>query len=189
MENRIEHLETQVIRADYDDLSGVLKRKAFLDRGEKVLQLARQYQMACVVGFADLDNFKSINDQHGHDSGDRALTAFALALKNLIGNRGIAGRCGGDEFLFIIIYPATATREQVEAEITRGLAGVSIAEAGQTIPVAASIGLAWLGQAEAAQTIQHAVQRADELMYRAKQSSKGPLILSPRAHNHSRLAS
>lgn len=189
LQQRIVDLETQVVQADYDDLSGVLKRRAFLDRGEKVLNMARTYQMGAAVGFADMDNFKGINDRYGHEIGDRAIAHFAKAMRDLVGNRGVAGRCGGDEFLFIIIYPRTSTLTQIENEIVPALNNLEMQIGTQQINVCASIGLVWLGIPGPTDTIQHAIQRADDLMYQAKRSGKSKPILPHQPDAPTRLAS
>lgn len=189
MQERIHSLETQVVQADYDDLSGVLKRRPFLERGEKVLNMARTYQMGAAVGFADLDNFKAINDHYGHEAGDRALSCFAKALRELIGNRGVAGRCGGDEFLFILVFPAQSTAAQVENEVLPALTRLNMTINDEQITVCTSIGLVWLGLPGPADTIQTAVNRADDLMYQAKRSTR-TIDHSPRTtESTTRLAS
>src|SRR2546423_7838704 len=103
LSGQVRDLERQAIKSDYDSLTGVLNRKGFLSKAAKMLPLSREYQTGCAMGFADLDDFKSINDKHGHAAGDEALVAIASALGRAVGQQGIVARLGGDEFVFFLL--------------------------------------------------------------------------------------
>ena len=79
----------------YDLLTGALNRSHFLDR----LRAARE---SGVLLIADLDHFKRVNDNHGHDAGDQALILFANLLQREIGQNGLVARLGGEEFAIFL---------------------------------------------------------------------------------------
>src|SRR5688572_21898335 len=73
-------LEEQAVRAEFDSLTSVLTRAAFLKRLARLLQLARRHNAGCVAGFIDMDNFKQVNDARSHAAGDAALVSLATML-------------------------------------------------------------------------------------------------------------
>jgi diguanylate cyclase len=79
----------------FDLLTGALNRSHFLDR----LRAARE---SGVLMIADLDHFKRINDEHGHDAGDQALIYFAALMTREVGQHGIVARLGGEEFAIFL---------------------------------------------------------------------------------------
>src|SRR5205085_9707287 len=91
LERRMGELKQEVIRSEYDPLTGVLNRRGFLRRAGRFLSVAGEYEARCALGFADIDDFKRLNDGHGHDAGDRALIALARGLTAACRGRGIVG--------------------------------------------------------------------------------------------------
>jgi diguanylate cyclase (GGDEF)-like protein len=173
LEGKLRGLGEQAARADYDALTNVLNRRGFFARADRHLELARMFGMACAVGFIDLDDFKGINDQYGHETGDRALVIFADALRAMMQNRGMIGRCGGDEFVFVLMVSADVGREGVAREIEQAIGNLSI-EVGdaQRVPLRGSVGIAWLGMPEEHQDIHAAMRLADQHMYQCKRALK-----------------
>jgi len=135
-----------------DPLTGVWNRAALAARAAELLVPGR------VALLIDVDRFKAINDRHGHATGDRVLVAIATALQRSAGGDFVA-RLGGDEFLVITstIDPALAA-EQIRTHAGRGEAGLPA----WTL----SIGAARIEPGDRA--IDDVIQRADLLMYRAK---------------------
>jgi diguanylate cyclase len=171
LEEKIRHLTEQVARAEYDGLTNVLGRRALLDRADKLFALARKFKMNCVVGFVDLDDFKGINDRHGHDVGDEALIACAGALRDMVQNRGMVGRCGGDEFVFVMVLPTDYARHALEREVSQAIGALSITAGGIPIWLKSSVGLSWLGIPDEKQTILDAMKQADHQMYAVKHAA------------------
>ena len=95
-------LEELRVRASTDALTGLANRHEFERRGERLLQSARRTGTAVVVATLDLDNFKALNDTHGHDVGDKALTVTGQALTESMRDRDLAARFGGDEFVVLL---------------------------------------------------------------------------------------
>ncbi len=94
-----EDLEGYPIGAVLDSLTGVVSRAFIL----QFMQDLIERKIPFTVGLVDMDNFKSFNDNYGHSTGDRVLQIVAESLIEFIGNRGLVGRFGGDEFLLIYL--------------------------------------------------------------------------------------
>lgn len=103
--------------ADIDQLSGLLNRRAFMDEAETALADLSNSKRPCSFIMLDLDHFKSINDNYGHDAGDRALAIFSLCLRESTRSIDIAGRMGGEEFAVILPGADAAVALQVAERI------------------------------------------------------------------------
>ncbi|WP_292274803.1 GGDEF domain-containing protein, partial [Mesorhizobium sp.] len=85
-----------------DPLSGLLNRRGFEDRAALLLDQCAKAGFPVALVLADLDHFKALNDQHGHEAGDRVIADFAAKLRFATGARGAAGRIGGEEFAVLL---------------------------------------------------------------------------------------
>lgn len=95
--------ENKIIElAQYDSLTGVVKRDIFYDRIEKAISLAKRNGIKLAVLFIDIDNFKHINDAHGHLAGDYTLKETAKRLKKCTRTHDTVARFGGDEFVVLL---------------------------------------------------------------------------------------
>jgi diguanylate cyclase (GGDEF)-like protein len=89
-------------QAERDDLTGLLNRRAFHQQLEALLHEARRSSRPLGLVLIDLDHFKQVNDQHGHQTGDSALVAVADALGNSVRERDVVARVGGEEFAVLL---------------------------------------------------------------------------------------
>ena len=87
--------------AHTDELTGLMNRRGLYDFGQKALELAQSMQQKGLVIYGDLDGLKSINDNFGHESGDRAIIAAASILKSSFRSTDFVARVSGDEFIII----------------------------------------------------------------------------------------
>ncbi|MCH8477118.1 MAG: GGDEF domain-containing protein, partial [Wenzhouxiangella sp.] len=161
------------IEAGQDALTGLPNRRRLLSLLERTLQAARHDGRQVFVAFIDLDNFKRINDDHGHDAGDLFLISIARHLVKGLRADDIVGRYGGDEF--VVISSPVAGRSGTE--ICRNLvdrsdqAIVGRHELGSFCVdyKGASIGVAtWRGESAT-----ELLRNADETMYKIKKQRSG----------------
>ena len=148
-----------------DPLTGLANRRRALRQLEDLTR-ADEPRLAPAVLLADLDYFKRINDQHGHEVGDRVLIAVAGALRAGTREADTISRWGGEEFL--ILLPRTAPGEALElAERLRARIEslVILDHTLRPVPVTMSLGLALLAEGETGAAW---LRRADEALYRAK---------------------
>lgn len=159
--------EEMEYQAYHDVLTGLPNRLLFRDRISMALAHARRTTRSVAVMFLDLDNFKAVNDSHGHTVGDRFLQAVALRLVGCVRAEDTVARMGGDEFTLLLAdvadgHGAATVASKILETVSRPL----IVE-GHEISVTTSIGIALFpGDGFDAETL---LKNADRAMYRAKQ--------------------
>ena len=164
-------LEDQNQRAEFDPLTKVLTRPAFMGRLAKLLPMARRHGAACAIGFLDLDDFKRVNDTHGHPAGDAALAAASALLTVALKDAGIAGRMGGDEFVFAFVTRPEALDAAIASLVAR-MSRVAFVYDQAALELTTSIGVLPLGVPDADADAERALRDADQLMYQAKRAGK-----------------
>ena len=169
-ESRIRYL------AHHDYLTGLPNRALFQDRAKQMLASARRYKVRPALIFIDLDKFKPINDEHGHDVGDEVLRIVAKRLSGLMRDTDIVARLGGDEF--VIMLPDYEDKNAIYTLSERLLETIrkSIEIDALTLHVGASIGIA-LYESDA-QTLDEMVHTADGNMYEAKSASDTHIVMT-----------
>lgn len=159
--------------ATTDALTGVLNPRAFGERLAQELERNRRYGRQLAVLYLDLDDFKAVNDSHGHQTGDAVLRLVADAIRRAVRQVDIIGRLGGDEFA--VAMPET-DGTLAEAAAAR-LAGDIRTVFRGTPSVTASIGLvACQGGGPEAAATEEVLRRADEAMYEAKRAGKDRVV-------------
>ena len=151
----------------HDELTGLSNRNSLR---ESISELAGSKQPFCLV-FIDLDGFKAINDNAGHERGDVELQRIGALLTAMFGATGKVGRWGGDEF--IAVAPNQNIEEVTERsqELISHIEEDAIVVKGTELRLSASIGIAEFP--EHSDNIESLVQCADAAMYRAKELGKG----------------
>lgn len=86
------------LQSRMDDLTGILNRRGFIEKGQAALDILQETDTSGVIFFADMDGLKKINDTYGHDMGDKALMLQARVLKDIFRSSDVVGRLSGDEF-------------------------------------------------------------------------------------------
>ncbi len=154
--------------ASHDGLTGLLNSRAYHDRCQERIDWAQRSGQPYAVLFVDLDHFKHINDQHGHDAGDRVLKTVAQVLAQTVRRTDVPGRIGGEEFS--VFLPDTDEAGAVKlAEVLRQAIEDCQPDIGaQRLRVTASIGVATSHGSEPGQALAGIQQRADQAMYAAK---------------------
>src|ERR1700735_391050 len=166
-----QHAREAQSRALHDSLTGLPNRELFNDRLTHAIALADRHDWSLAVMFLDLDQFKSLNDSHGHTTGDAALKTIAQRLMLYVRDEDTVCRNGGDEFLYLLMNPRGKKNvEHIANSVLRTLAQpVSIADVALTIK--ASIGIAIYPEHGASGG--QLIAKADAAMYSGKQRSRG----------------
>jgi diguanylate cyclase (GGDEF)-like protein/PAS domain S-box-containing protein len=136
-------LEAQLAhRALHDPLTELANRTLFFDRLQQAMQQARRDRRQVALVMLDLDNFKSVNDHHGHQTGDDVLRKVAARLARGLRGTDTVARIGGDEFAWIL--PGVSGRQAAMVMLVKLLGAVPprIASAGRSIEVGLTAGLA-----------------------------------------------
>lgn len=150
-----------------DDLTGLYNRKGFLALAEHRLKLAHRQGEPFAVAFADLDGLKRINDEFGHEEGDRALMAAARILRDSFRESDIVARLGGDEFAVFIGEADTA---QIAGRIQQHIEAAQQRDP-RPYTLAFSLGVVE-GTFPADANVQVMLKRADQLMYQQKKEKR-----------------
>jgi diguanylate cyclase (GGDEF)-like protein len=160
-----------------DGLTGLFVRRYFDARIEEEIERARRYGQGFSVVMMDVDDFKALNDAHGHQAGDRVLRQVAAAVKANMRGVDTASRYGGEEIALILprteMVSAYNQAERIRAAIEQGRVAT---EDGEVIAVTASFGIAAYPESGAS-TADELVQRADRALYRAKKTGKNRVEL------------
>lgn len=159
-----------VSRATTDALTGLANRASFLERAERELARAERSGGTLALVMLDVDHFKRFNDRYGHQTGDRVLALAGRALAATIRGIDLAGRYGGEEFVFVLVdvdeESARAVVERVRAAVARiGLPRVAE-------PVTASCGIAMHHGLFERSSVAGLVKRADAALYDAKRAGR-----------------
>jgi diguanylate cyclase (GGDEF)-like protein len=155
-------LEETRFLADHDPLTRLLNRRALLQELGAAAEECEAKPLALV--FLDVDNFKEINDNHGHATGDRVLARFATLLEELVRREDRAFRVGGDEFALLL---CGATEKEARDIVARIAAAVEANIDPLVRTLDASFGVATSRTREDPEEL---LRIADEAMYQAKRS-------------------
>jgi diguanylate cyclase len=149
----------------HDAMTGLANMTLFHDRLGNALAQAHRHVRPLAVLFVDLDEFKSVNDTHGHDIGDRVLQMTAQRLQASLREGDTASRRGGDEFVILAPEADAAIAADISARIGDSVAQICHID-GVTLTVTASIGVALYPEDGA--TASALLRQADRAMYVAK---------------------
>ncbi len=152
-----------------DPLTGLLNRRRFWELGEREGEIHRRYGNPLTLMMLDLDNFKDINDLHGHAVGDCVLVFMSRLCQELIRTSDILGRLGGEEFALILRETGLEEAQTIAERIRWELETRSSHYREEIPPVTVSIGLVEYGEDE---TLAQALDRADKQLYRAKRDGR-----------------
>jgi diguanylate cyclase (GGDEF)-like protein len=164
-------LEEQLTHQAYHDpLTGLANRALFIKQIEAGLARLDQTRRMCAILFLDLDNFKSINDTLGHQSGDQLLTSVTQHLQTCTRQNDMAARIGGDEFA--ILLPDIAAESDAIAVANRIIAGLQkpFQVGDHEVSTSTSIGIAFGSSSRL--SAGDLLRQADMAMYNAKTGGK-----------------
>ncbi len=164
--------------ATTDHLTGLLNRRAVLEALKREIErIKRDKGETLCLCFADLDNFKQVNDKFGHNEGDKVLKEFANILRKSLRAYDIVGRWGGDEFLVgVINCDYFHDREKCKNCPIYGRISEQLKKVGEKygIPLGVSCGAVKIPTEVT--DLEEAIKLADKRVYEAKERGKGKLI-------------
>jgi len=160
-----------------DPLTNLYNRRHFGEVFDREFAAAVRYHEDLSVLMVDLDNFKGINDTHGHHVGDDVLILTAGVIRDELRSADIAARYGGDEFIALLPHTPDTDAESLAARIREELRGRA-ARSLPGIPVDVSIGIAGLKTTDALSP-ELLVREVDKALYAVKRSGKGRIARAP----------
>jgi diguanylate cyclase (GGDEF)-like protein len=161
-----------------DSLTGLFNRRAFFEEiARRFSRLAREHKPAALI-YVDLDNFKLVNDIHGHHTGDQALLAVRDLLLQHTRPIDIVARLGGDEFAIWLEGAEESISVQRCQDLLRAAAGLLHYSGNAEKPLNMSLGLAVHG-GPSHESLDELVARADKAMYEVKRDGKGAWRMAP----------
>ena len=150
--------------ANSDPLTGLLNRRGFEQRWQAAVATAMSDNQPLSVMLIDIDHFKQLNDQHGHEQGDRALLELATTLKQLARKDDMACRMGGDEFVLAALSTDAAGMSALAVRLQDRL----LRQAGTANTMTVSIGIACSDQ----HPLTELLGQADTALYKSKQAGR-----------------
>jgi len=161
-------------RASNDSLTGLSNRRVFDDRIIGMIDSAKRYHHPLSMISMDLDKFKEINDNLGHQAGDGVLKAVALVLKNAVRSTDLLVRMGGDEFLLILDNTDLKSARILAERLCAAVDGLNI-WANDDTKLGVSIGLTQLKEDE---SLKQWMERTDDILYHAKDQGRSRVAIA-----------
>lgn len=172
--------QTMAHLATHDPLTGILNRRAIRDQLSKELSRIRRSDSEGVgkklsIGFFDIDHFKHVNDQHGHQTGDEVLCGIAEILGRQLRIYDSFSRLGGDEFLVVALESDEEYYKNLFERLVISISESPIKTNAGEVSVTMSMGVA---TANAESSLDQLMNDADEAMYRAKREGGNRVVFS-----------
>ncbi|MFZ6758021.1 sensor domain-containing diguanylate cyclase [Undibacterium sp. Ji50W] len=168
-------LERELQRlATTDSLTGIANRRAFLEYAEHTFKSCQRYQTQMTLLMLDLDFFKNINDQYGHQCGDQVLLRFAETVKVELRESDLFGRLGGEEFCVILQQASRSEAMLVAERIRSNVQSLVLTSAsGDFILLTVSIGIATYRTED--DRLGRLLERSDKALYQAKSNGRNQI--------------
>ncbi len=169
------HAEQDLKRlATTDYLTGTFNRRYFFEACERELNRAQRYSHPTTVLMVDIDQFKNINDTHGHAAGDEALVCFSATCRDLLRGEDILGRFGGEEFAILLPETDKTGAAQVAERLRARIEKVQITNEKHAFQFTVSIGAALCSPAD--DSVKKILDRADQALYEAKSAGRNRVV-------------
>lgn len=170
MEEMLVSLRENNIALDHlskaDSLTGIHNRRGYTEEAKKLIEQNHQIGQDTLIAYVDMDNLKIINDRYGHEEGDYSLKLISDILTEVIGEDGVVGRIGGDEYSFALTMKKNMEDSAVERRI-HSLFTAHNKKSDKAYNVTVSIGMYLIGASEKVE-LEDALSYADEKLYVAK---------------------
>ena len=172
----IEGLNNQLTEMSrVDGLTQLYNRRYWQERFQSLYRLAKRRESANTAVMLDIDHFKAVNDNYGHQAGDKVIQALAQIIKKLVRETDLAGRYGGEEFAIILADASGDGAMQVAERIRKAAEATEVTHDGQSIRFTVSLGLAEFSTAF--HNEMQWLDIADQALYEAKENGRNQVIL------------
>jgi diguanylate cyclase (GGDEF)-like protein len=158
-----------------DPLTRCMNRRGITVALLDAMAQAERYGTPLAVAFADIDHFKSINDDYGHDAGDKVLITVASALADSLRMPDKVGRYGGEEFLIVLPHTSLAPAKKIIDRIRGSIGNARTAIDGKKIKATISMGVTQFKKGE---DLEKLLARADQALYTSKQAGRNRVTAS-----------
>ena len=158
-----------------DTLTRIMNRRGITVGLLDAMAQSERYDTPLSVAMADIDHFKSVNDTHGHEAGDKILTGIADVLAEALRMPDKVGRYGGEEFLIIFPHTDLVQSRQIAERIRRTVESTAFDIGNKTLQLTLSIGLA---QFQMGEDLERLISRVDRTLYDAKQQGRNRVTLN-----------
>ena len=161
-------------QAGLDPLTGIFNRHNFERQARRLFVSAAQQRQNLALLLIDADDFKSVNDRHGHQVGDEALRTIVGALQSQLRGDEVLARHGGEEFIVLLKTPDATSARAVAERLRAAVADAEFSSSGTRIPLRVSIGIAFASSQsqQIASSLQQLIRSADSAMYGAKREGR-----------------
>ncbi|MCX6081197.1 MAG: diguanylate cyclase [Chloroflexi bacterium] len=171
--------QTLTYLATHDSLTGILNRRAILEQLLKEISRVRRggpdgSPLGLTIGFFDIDHFKQINDQHGHQAGDEILKALVGIVSKQLRTYDYFGRLGGDEFLVVTPGASDAKSENIFERLAKKIAAAEIETVAGQLFISISIGVASIDPET--YELDKLLANADAALYQAKNAGRNQVV-------------
>jgi diguanylate cyclase (GGDEF)-like protein len=160
--------------SETDDLTGLYNRRGFAIVVDRLFAQAERYKRPLSVMIIDMDTFKGVNDNYGHESGDRMLKLVAKCIETELRHTDVLARWGGDEFVALLPEATADSAAEVAVRIRHAVAATPLDAGGHSVSGSVSIGIA--SYPKDGQTLDAILGRADRAMYVAKQRGRNGVV-------------
>ncbi len=174
--HRLAHDVEKLARTDF--LTSLNNRRAFMDLGERALQLAHRHHRPLALVMLDIDHFKSINDSRGHGAGDVVIRAVADLIRTHHRATDVPGRLGGEEFALLLPETPLSEAALVGEGLRERVGAHTVTHDGHEIRFTTSVGVADLRAGEA---LDQLIARADAALYEAKRGGRDRVVVTAAA--------
>lgn len=167
------NLQQKIAQATTDTVTNLPNRSAYQDSIMPMCLLAQKSKKPLILGVLDIDHFKKVNDTWGHLAGDKVLNLLPRQLKNVMSEKDLLFRYGGEEFVFLLPDCNLETGQSKAEAIRLAVEKMPFNVNGEPVPITISIGIAQLANNEKHEEL---FDRADKYLYQAKSDGRNRVV-------------
>ncbi|MFA6192040.1 MAG: diguanylate cyclase [Sulfurimonas sp.] len=167
-------LEKQTKKAEElartDEMTGIANRRAFLEQGKSFIQQSIRYKTAFTLVIIDIDHFKNINDNYGHEAGDLVLISLTKAINDNIRDTDFFARIGGEEFVLLLPHTTSDLAVEKTKKLLKKINELEVSYKDTVLKITVSMGICEFTQHD--DTIYSLLSKADQSLYYVKEHGR-----------------